>query len=506
MNDVEEITIVSNRLPVVMHHNADGWQVESGTGGLVQAMNPILERMGGRWIGWPGLCVEDGSGWLEPLHQVSTQVGFEMNPVILTRAQVDGFYAGFSNSVIWPLFHGFADRCDFDARFYEIYHAVNEKFADVITACANKNDLLWVHDYHLMHVGQWLRMRGRRGPLCFFLHIPFPSPENYTKLPWRKDILQALLAYDLVGLQTERDRNNFVQCIERVLPDVLIHEVHDTIILETQTRRVQVGVFPISTDFADFSRLAASDEVQQRMLALREQIGPYQVLLGIDRLDYTKGLIERLLAFEQALKQFPELMETVVLFQLVIPSRENVQEYRTLKRELDRLVGRINGRFSTPAWQPIRYLYNTVEPPELCALYRLASAAVVTPLRDGMNLVAKEYCACQVDETGVLILSEFAGAAATMDGAIRVNPYDINELSKEIHTAVTMNKTERTQRMRVLREHIRTHDVFWWAKRFLDAAQHPIVLDAAHNTLRPPGPYATSSSTGHNSFKSSHIP
>ncbi len=502
MNDADQITIVSNRLPVVMHHNATGWEVEPGAGGLVQAMNPILERRGGRWIGWPGLCVEDGDGWVEPLKQVSNNVGFEMNPVILTRAQVDGFYAGFSNSVIWPLFHGFADRCDFDAKYYETYHAVNEKFADVITTHASKTDLLWVHDYHLMHVGQWLRMRGRRGPLCFFLHIPFPSSENYTKLPWRKDILRALLAYDLVGLQTERDRNNFLQCIERVLPEVIIHEIGNHIVIETETRHVQIGVFPISTDFQDFNQLAASKEVETRTLALREQIGPYQVLLGIDRLDYTKGLIERFLAFENALKIYPDLMENVVLFQLVIPSRENVPEYRTLKRELDRLVGRINGRFSTPAWQPIRYLYNTVDQEDLCALYRLASAAVVTPLRDGMNLVAKEYCACQVDETGVLILSEFAGAAATMDGSLRVNPYDINELASTIYTAVMMNQNERKQRMHMLRERIRKHDVFWWANSFMDAAQHPITLDSANPSIRPPSEYTFT----HNGFKSSPAP
>ncbi len=484
MKEVEELTIVSNRLPVVMLRQAGGWQVKPGAGGLIQAMSPILARMGGHWIGWPGLCVEDGNGWVTPLKNVSQSIGFDMDSVILTRAEVDGFYAGFANSVIWPLFHGFADRCNFDPHYYDIYQTVNEKFADSIASSAPDEGLLWVHDYHLIHVGHKLRERGCTSPLCFFLHIPFPSAENYTKLPWRKEILQALLAYDLVGLQTSRDRDNLVQCLDRVLPDVLIYEVGDMLIVETDNRQIQIGVFPIGTDFRDFNQLAASPEVLERMITLREQIGPYQVLLGIDRLDYTKGLIERFIAFENALEQFPDLLETVILFQLVIPSRESVPEYRALKRELDRIVGRINGRFSTPGWQPIRYLYNTVDQYDLCALYRLASAAIVTPLRDGMNLVAKEYCACQVDESGVLVLSEFAGAAASLEGALRINPYDVDEVAHAIYQAVTMDLDERKQRMRSLRRQIRTRDVFWWAERFVDAALHPITQRPQNTYLR----------------------
>ncbi|MBA2664679.1 MAG: trehalose-6-phosphate synthase [Bradymonadaceae bacterium] len=472
MKAVDEFTIVSNRLPIVMHREDDGWHVESGSGGLVQAMSPILEKLGGRWIGWPGICAEDGNGWYPAIAQAGA--GFRLEPVILTRAQVDGFYAGFSNSVIWPLFHGFADRCDFKPRFYQTYDEVNTRFAEAIAPEARSNDFLWVHDYHLIHVGQKLRTLGVDARLSFFLHIPFPSAENYTKLPWREEILEAMLAYDLVGLQTGRDRRNLVQCIERLMPELNIYEIGEMVVVEMPRGSVQIGVFPIGTDYGDFSRRAGSQAATERVAELRREIGPYQVLLGIDRLDYTKGLIERFLAFELALDRYAELLEQVVLFQLVIPSRENVPEYRALKRELDRLVGRINGRFSTPSWQPIRYLYNTVSPPDLCALYRLASAALVTPLRDGMNLVAKEYCACQVEERGVLVLSEFAGAAAQLgEGAVLVNPYDIDATAGAIYTAVTMADDERRRRMRALRRRIKGSDVFWWAKRFVDAALEP---------------------------------
>ncbi|MFU8804384.1 MAG: alpha,alpha-trehalose-phosphate synthase (UDP-forming) [Bradymonadaceae bacterium] len=472
MSDVDALTIVSNRLPIVMQCTDGGWHIEPGSGGLVQAMTPILERLGGRWVGWPGIAAEDGNGWHPELEKISEEHKYALDPVLLTHDEIEGFYAGFSNSVIWPLFHGFADRCDFDPEFHRIYLEVNEKFARTISEKAGQDDFLWIHDYHLIETGRLLREHGQRGELAFFLHIPFPSMENFGKLPWRQGILESLLSYDLIGFQTERDLRNFLQCIERLDGRLELEaQQEDMVWIRRGGHTIRAGFFPIGMHFSEFSHRASTAQVASRVEELREEIGPYKILLGIDRLDYTKGLIHRLEAFECALEEHPDLLEEVVFFQLVVPSRENVPEYQLLKQDFDRIVGRINGRFSTASWQPIRYLYNTVSPEELAALYRMASVAVVTPLRDGMNLVAKEYCACQVDETGVLLLSEFAGAAAQLGkGALLINPYDLKATAAGIHRAITMPQDERIARMRGLRQVVRSTDVFWWANRFVQAA------------------------------------
>lgn len=487
MSDVDALTIVSNRLPIVMHREESGWEIEPGSGGLVQAMTPILERLGGRWVGWPGVASEDGKGWYPELVKSSEESHFDLEPVILCNEEIERFYAGFANSIIWPLFHGFPDRCDFDPEFYRAYLEVNQKFARTIMDCAGREDFLWIHDYHLIDTGRLLREEGQKGKLAFFLHIPFPSMENFSKLPWRKDILEALLAYDLIGFQTKRDLHNFLQCIEG-LDGRLQVEAHgeEVVWLTRKGRSIRAGFFPIGMHFEEFDRRARTARVAERTLELQEEIGPYKILLGVDRLDYTKGLLRRLEAYECALEEHPDLLEEIVFFQLVVPSRESVPEYQLLKQEFDRIVGRINGRFSTASWQPIRYLYNTVEPEELAALYRAAAVAVVTPLRDGMNLVAKEYCACQVHESGVLILSEFAGAAAQLgSAALLVNPYDLEATAKAIYQAITMPEDERVARMRGLRKAVREQDVFWWAERFVSAVLDPELPDTVVTTETP---------------------
>lgn len=469
MNSEEPLTIVSNRLPVVLDRGKDGaWSIEPGSGGLVQALDPILQRRGGHWCGWPGLSTESVGDDRLPLDEIDTN--YALHAVELTEAEIDRYYRGFANSVVWPLFHNFPDRCSFKPEFWEDYITVNRKFSDTVADVVEDGDALWVHDYHLMHLAKLLRERANPGRLGFFLHIPFPSLENFVKLPWRADLLRALLSYDLLGFQTARDRRNFLACVERLMPEVDCEP--DTLLarIDTPDRTVSVAAFPIGIDFDDWSQRAASDEVEKRARLLDREIGPYRVLLGIDRLDYTKGLLERLRAFERALERHPSLVEEVTLFQLVVPSREDVPEYASLKREVDRTVGRINGRFSTTSWQPIRYLYNTVDKVELTALYRLADVAVVTPLYDGMNLVCKEYVASQVEETGVLILGEMAGAAAQLaDGAVLVNPYDIDGTADALHRAVTMPVETRRERMTALRDVVRESDVYGWARSFLHA-------------------------------------
>ena len=471
MDDREgQLTIASNRLPVVLKQRCGRWSVQPGSGGLVQAMAPVLKARGGRWVGWPGVTTEEGEGWSRGLAGVGEAAGYDLGPVVLDADELEDYYEGFANSVLWPLFHGFPGRCCFSPEFYEAYGRVNQRFAEALTG-GGEGELTWIHDYHLLEVARRLRQSGHRGRLAFFLHIPFPSAEIFSKLPWRERLLTDLLHFDLIGFQTERDVAHFQASVERLGIEGEVNEVGQGVRFELGGRAAEAAAFPISIDYRDFAERAASQEVSRRCRELAKEIGPGQVLLGIDRLDYSKGLIHRLQAYERALEQFEELREEVVFFQLVVPSRENVPEYRQLKREFDRMVGRINGRFSTAAWQPIHYLYNRVDPVELSALYRLASVALVTPLRDGMNLVAKEYCASQVEADGVLVLSEFAGAAEQLAaGALLVNPYDTEKLAEAIHRGVKMDRSERRERMTRMQAIIEATDVYWWARAFLERA------------------------------------
>lgn len=482
---MESLTIVSNRLPIVVkprapdqpHEQEQSFDIEPAAGGLVQALGPILARRGGRWIGWPGIVTEDCEHPGELVQQIAGKQGYELAPVLLNRAEVNNYYAGFANSIMWPLFHGLAGRCDFREEFWRHYLEVNDKFADVLSAHAGPSEeLIWVHDYHLIPVAHRFRAAHprRRARIGFFLHIPFPALQIYVVLPWRAELLRAFLAYDLLGFQTSRDLRNFLECVERLMPSVRVIEGGSLTCIQANGRRIWAGVFPIGTDAVEFSRLAQSGAVAEKMRSLRTAIGPCEIILGVDRLDYTKGLIERLHALDRALEVYPGLREKVVLFQLVIPSREDVPEYQTLKRDVDRMVGYLNGRYSTASWSPVRYLYNTVDKAELTALYRMAAVALVTPLCDGMNLVAKEFVSAQVDESGVLILGEMAGAAAQLaEGALLVNPHDVNGMADAIYQAVNMSPAERRGRMHKMRQVVSNTDVYWWANSFVDALREP---------------------------------
>ena len=473
------LMIVSNRLPVVMSWDeASGtWDVEPGSGGLVQAMNPILKQHGGTWVGWLGMTSEEAGEVPPPLGRVSERTGYRLAPVSLSTADIEGYYTGFANSVLWPLFHGFPDRCEFRPEFWESYKAVNETFAAVLAEEVAPGEPLWVHDYHLILTAQRMREMGAKpGRVGFFLHIPFPVLENFLKLPWRADLMRAMLQFDQLGFQTGRDLRNFLSCVEKLVPEARIERQsgHRIKRIATPERELSVAAFPIGNDFAGWDERARSEAVEAEMLGLREALGEVQILLGIDRLDYSKGLLSRLQAFELMLDEHPELQGQVMLFQLVVPSRESVPEYQLLKEELEREIGRITGRFSRPGWQPIRYLYNTVDLDELTALYRMSRVAVVTPLCDGMNLVCKEFCASQIDANGALLLSEFAGAAAQLqEGAVLVNPYDVERTAAALHQAVTMGSEERQERMTQMRSVLQEQDVFWWSRSFIQSLLQP---------------------------------
>jgi trehalose 6-phosphate synthase/phosphatase len=466
------VVVVSNRLPFVFHKEAEGkWRAEPGSGGLVSALLPVLRNRGGTWIGWPG--TSDPSHELDRmLNDTGSSAGYSLQAVQLTEHEVTNFYHGFSNEVIWPLFHDLQSLCNFDPAYWRVYCDVNRKFAQAIMKSTSANDFIWVHDYHLMNVAAELRAMRCRSKIAFFLHIPFPPVDLFVKLPWRAKLIDALLHFDLVGFQTARDRRNFLQCVRAFREDVKIQGKGQVVVGTVGKREVRFGAFPISIDFNAFMRQASAPQIAARAKELHTLLPRRKLVLGIDRLDYTKGIPHRLNAFYDLLKRYPHMRERVSLIQVVVPSREDIPEYGELKTTIEQLVGRINGEFVRPGgWVPVWYVYGSLTRSELLAYYRAADIALITPLRDGMNLVAKEYCACSVEEDCVLILSEFAGAAAQLRaGALLVNPYDIEEVADTLKQAYEMDIEEKQARMRRLRRSIREYDIFAWVDSFMHAA------------------------------------
>lgn len=464
------LIVVSNRLPVVLSRGADGlWRIGPGSGGLVTVLRSVLQARGGVWVGWTGAVVEDDVD-IAPVEQLAATLGYDLAPVPMSAWERDNFYLGFTNEIIWPLFHDLQSRCNFNPDYWTAYESVNHTFAATVVEHMRGGDTIWVHDYHLMHVGQELRNLGIHVPLIFFLHIPFPAPDIFLKLPWREQVLHALLAYDLIGFQTERDKQNFMQCVYAICGNLFIAEDTPVTTLTVDGRLVRIATFPIGIDFTSFAHDAAAPNINVLLNEIRTALPHAKMILGIDRLDYTKGILERLEAFRNALTRYPELCENVTFFQVVVPSRTDIAGYATLKMEIERRVGEINGQFTRLGWVPVHYIFRSLDRDELLAFYRTADIALVTPLKDGMNLVAKEYCACSLED-GVLILSEFAGAADQMQqGALLVNPYDVEGVADAIARAFHMPLAERQTRMRMLRNEVQHHDVFWWVDRLLAAA------------------------------------
>ncbi len=464
--------VVSNRLPYVFERAADGaWIARPGSGGLVTALLPVLRDRGGVWIGWAGTSEADDEVDAAA-ERASETAGYLLKTVRLTPQEVENFYLGFSNRIIWPLFHDLQSLCDFEPLYWRVYRDVNAKYAAAIADQCASQDFIWVHDYHLMNVGAELRTLGTQSRIGFFLHIPFPPLDLFIKLPWRMSLMHALMQYDVIGFQTLRDRRNFVQCLRVLAPDVRVRGHGQVLVAQYGDREVRIGAFPISIDYNAFLRQAARPVIAQLAARLHEQLPNRKLILGVDRLDYTKGIPQRLKAFSSALTRYPELRERISLIQVVVPSRTDIVEYADLKLEIEQIVGRINGEFAKPGgWVPVWYVYGSLSRDDLLAYYRAADMALITPLKDGMNLVAKEYCACSIEEDCVLILSEFAGAAAQLSGgAILVNPYDIEGIADAIKRGYEMTSDEREGRMRRMRRSIRSYDVFWWVDSFLSAA------------------------------------
>ncbi|KAA0197795.1 trehalose 6-phosphate synthase [Hyalella azteca] len=494
IHSTSPMVVVANRLPFVICKNSKTGELtrKYSAGGLVTAVAPVVVETGGLWVGWSGLHLEDGISAIPESSpdDKSPTAGLRSDqviPVNLPRKQFDDYYNGCCNACFWPLFHSMPDKAVFEEDKWEAYVAVNEEFAkltmDAVHKCYERQPdqvpLVWIHDYHLMYTANYIRNicndEGLKVKMAFFLHIPFPSWDIVRLFPWASQLLQGILGCDSVGFHLEDYCINFIDCCHRILGCRVDRKKR---LIEHNKRSVSVHPLPISIPYDRFVQMA--EEAPEAIKNKNEQ----QLLLGVDRLDYTKGLVKRFKAFERLLELYPQHIEKVTLLQIAVPSRTDVKEYQELKEELDQIVGRINGRFTTPNWSPIRYIYGSVTHDQLAAFYRDASVALVTPLRDGMNLVAKEFVACQIKEPGVLVLSPFAGAGVTMQEALQVNPYEQNQFAKVIHRALTMPFDERELRMTQLRRREKIRDVNFWLREVLKSVDS---LDEACDSklLRP---------------------
>jgi len=445
--------VVANRLPAHRVGEGKSFTWRRSPGGLVSAMEPVLQQHGGVWVGWDGAAGRSS--------RAQSVDNLTLAPVGLNRSEISGYYEGFSNVTIWPLYHDAIRPPQFHRPWWKDYLEVNKKFAAAAVRHARKGATVWIHDYHLQLVPAMVRQLRPDLKIGFFLHIPFPPEELFAWLPWRSSILRGLLGADLVSFQTEGNAKNFARAARQ---DQQAEGTDRDLVVKG--REVKVRSNPISIDADDFERLAADRATRERAQEIRHALGGRQVILGVDRLDYTKGIPDRLRAFEELLKEKRVSIHDVVMLQVAVPSREDAAGYHEIRREVEETVGRINGQFSEAGKVAVHYFRRTLDREELAAHYLAANVMLVTPLRDGMNLVAKEYVA--TNSEGMLVLSEFAGAARELRRALLVNPRDVDALKNTLLQALKMPEKERRMRMAILRTQVHRHDVFHWAEQFLE--------------------------------------
>ncbi len=461
---MRRLILVSARLPVTLREQPDGSVArEPSAGGVASGLASLHEGRDATWIGWPGVSADVmRRAGPEVLGSLAAD---RLLPVDLPQSEEDEFYGDVANGVLWPLFHHLTERIPLRITGWDSFEAVNSRFADMIAGLWQPGDVVWIHDYQLALVPALLRQRCPAARIGFFLHIPFPAPDLFGVLPQREGLLRGMLGADLVGVHTHAYSRNLLGAARRVLG---LRPALERVVVDD--REVHVGVFPMGVDATALSALAARPEVLDAAAAMRPPGSP-AMLLGIDRLDYTKGIPRRLLAFELLLTRHPEWHGRVRLVQVAVPSRTRVHAYQRFRIQVDGIVGRINGRFASPMWTPVTYIYRSIPQEELLALFRAADVMVVTPVRDGMNLVAKEFVAARTDGDGVLVLSEFAGASDELAGSLRVNPYDLPATAEAYASALDMPEPERRRRMALLRGRVQSHDSARWAEEFLAALE-----------------------------------
>ena len=452
--------IVSNRLPTKVLRTKAGITFQPSEGGLATGLGSIYRAGDNLWLGWPGLSGHDET---EEAHITEQLHADNMVPVFLTEDEIRDYYEGFSNSTLWPTFHYFTEFATYLDEHWDAYVAVNEKFCQAVLAQAGPDDIIWVHDYQLLLLPELLRRARPRATIGFFLHIPFPSYELIRVLPWRTELLRGMLGADLIGFHTFGYMRHFLSAVSQQLG--LTNQNGQ---IETPSHTVRVDAFPMGIDYERYATAAASEDAQAHMAEYLQALGNTRVILSIDRLDYTKGIPQRLWAFNQLLERYPEWRGQVSLIMVVVPSRDQVAQYADLKVEVDELVGRINAQYRTISWSPVHYFYRSFPLAELAALYAMADVGLVTPLRDGMNLVAKEYVASRLDQRGVLILSERAGAARELSDALIINPTDTRALAEAMHEALVMPDEEQQRRMSAMQALVKRYNVFAWTKLFMN--------------------------------------
>lgn len=456
--------IVSNRLPISLRHRNGRFEFKPSAGGLATGLGSIYKEGENIWIGWPGNTVDDPEQRAEIILELHD---LKMAPVFLSKEDVEEFYEGFSNETLWPAFHYFTQYIVYNPEHWEAYVRVNQKFCDAILKKAGPDDTIWVHDYQLLLLPQMLREVLPNATIAFFQHIPFPSYEIIRMIPWRKELLDGVCGADLIGFHTYDDMRHFLSAVGRITG-----LSNESGYIQAENRIINVDSFPMGIDYDKFAKQAKSKRTLRFVQEFGKQVENQKLLLTIDRLDYSKGIPQRIQAFNQLLEQHKELHGKVSMIMIVVPSRDRVQSYKELKEEIDLLVGRINSEYSTLNWVPVHYFYRSFPFEELSAFYNMSDIALVTPLRDGMNLVCKEFVASKTDQTGVLILSEMAGASKELQDAILVNPNDRQGVVDAIYNALSMPQAEQKARIGSMQESLKKYDVFQWVKVFMDRLAH----------------------------------
>jgi len=460
---MNRLLIVSNRLPVTIQKKKGKLYFNQSVGGLATGLGSFYKSFNSKWVGWCGITSEKIG--LEEKKNIKTKLenAFSSYPVFLSKREIELYYSEFCNRTLWPLLHGFTQYATYNRNSWKAYENVNEIFSNCISEIAEPKDTIWIHDYHLMLLPSLLRKKQPNTAIGFFLHTPFPSPDIFRLLPWREEILHGLLKADLLGLHTYNYVQNFLMTVRRLLG--LNHTLGK---LTVGNHLAKVDSFPIGIDYQLFADAETKPKVQASIKKLSRRLGTTKKILSVDRLDYTKGVLHRLKGFDLFLNSYPRFKGKVTLVLVAVPSRTKVQHYQTLKRNVDELVGKINGDHGEVGWTPIQYLYHSLSFHSLLALYRISDVAMVTPLADGMNLIAKEYIATKTDGKGVLVLSEMAGAVEELREAIIVNPNNIEEIAEALKKALSMPEDEQIRRNRTMQERLRNYDIKVWADDFVN--------------------------------------
>lgn len=455
------LLIVSNRLPVKIIKKGNKLSFKRSVGGLATGLGSFYEKYPSLWIGWPGVA-------LEKIKEVKKKVEKRLKsencyPVFLSQKEIKNYYYGFCNKTIWPLFQYFPQYIVYKRDLWKAYKKVNEIFCKAVVSKAKTNDIIWIHDYQLMLLPQLIREKIPQANIGFFLHIPFPSFEIFRLLPWRKEIIRGLLGADLIGFHTYDYVRHFLNSVHS-----LFGYEHTLGQITTDERVIKTDLFPMGIDYQKFAQAGQNSQVKKEVKKIQKETAPYQIILSVDRLDYTKGILKRLEVFDFFLEQNPDYKEKVIFILITVPSRTKVEQYKNLKKKVDELVGRINGKYGSINWMPIWYLYKSLPFYKLTAFYQIADVALITPLRDGMNLIAKEFIATKSDNRGVLVLSEMAGAAKELGEAIIVNPNNKERVASALKQALEMPESQQKETNRVMQERLKRYTVNRWAKDFLE--------------------------------------